>query len=396
MRILCLKKNEDHRIQRGHQWVFSNEVDTEKSPLSDFAGGEDATLVDAKGNILGSVTVNPATLICARIHSRQGNVPLDAKLLRDRLESALLLRQQRFSAPFYRVLYGEGDFTPGVVLDRYGEHISIQLTTLAMERRKEALLEGVSEVLHPKSILFVNDLHVRDLEGLPRLDEYCGEVPKEICLHENDCTFLAPLREGQKTGWFYDQRDNRLFAAQLAKNRTCLDAFCYAGGFGTLCAKHGAKSVHFLDSSESALSYAERNFQENAPKDAAHPTLLHGNAMNLMQELIDSKRHFGLVNIDPPAFIKKRKDIQKGLASYRKLNHLAVRLVEDGGILVSSSCSFHLHEDSLLEAIVRACQKEKKEAQILGFGRQGIDHPMLLSMPETKYLKTIFVRILSR
>ncbi|MBR4742027.1 MAG: class I SAM-dependent rRNA methyltransferase, partial [Desulfovibrio sp.] len=312
-----------------------------------------------------------------------------------RLEQAIALRKSLFSTPFYRLCHAEGDLLPGVVIDRYDSHLTIQISTQATEQRKDSLLSCLDQLLHPTSILFANDIPIRSLEQLSLTQECLKDVPEEIALQENGLTFTVPLLDGQKTGWFYDQRRNRMLASRLAKGRSMLDAFCYAGGFGVHCAAY-AKQITFLDSSKRALLYAERNFATNRKSREVQATFLLGDAFTELHRIYQSGKRFGLISIDPPALIKRRKDTPQGIAAYRKLNHLAIRLLEPDGILVSSSCSFHLEPETLTSAILRAAQKQKCVVQILAMGSQDIDHPKLLGMPETSYLKCCFARMLSK
>ncbi len=226
MKTLWLKKGEDRRIRAGHLWIFSNEIDSARSPLPDFGPGENATLRDARGAVLGSVFVNPHSLICARLYSRKADLPLDADLLRQRLQSALGLRQRLYNQPWYRLCHGEGDLLPGLVMDRFGDHLTVQVGTWGMEARKEELREVLGELLQPRSILWDNDIAARSLEGLPRENESEGPVPDVLDVPENGCIFRAPLQGGQKTGWFYDQRRNRREAARYAAGADVLAIDC--------------------------------------------------------------------------------------------------------------------------------------------------------------------------
>ena len=262
MKELWLRKGEDRRLRAGHLWVFGNEVDVSKSPLNAFTPGEEALVRDARGQALGCAFVNPHSLICARIYSRKAGQALDGALLRERLETALALRERCFDAPYYRLCHGEGDMLPGLVVDRFGDHLTVQIGTAGMDARKEQLREVLRSLLSPASILWDNDLASRSLEGLARDNDLEGDVPEELDVPENGCRFLAPCRTGQKTGWFYDQRLNRAALTPFVKAQPgchVLDAFCYAGGFGALAAKHGAGKVSFLDASAQALSYARKN-----------------------------------------------------------------------------------------------------------------------------------------
>ena len=247
MQQLFLKKHEDRRLRAGHLWIFSNEVDVKRSPLTAFAPGEAAQVCAADGRTIGTAYVNPASLIAARIVSRKADEPLDAALIKKRLERALQLRETLFDVPFYRLCHGEGDWLPGLVLDRYGDVFSAQITTAGMEAQKDALLEVLGELFTPKAVLLRNDVGVRTMENLPLLVETgMGTVPDEIEVRESGAAFTVSLAEGQKTGWFYDQRPNRVEAAKYAKGKTVLDAFCYAGAFGVMAARNGAAGVTFL------------------------------------------------------------------------------------------------------------------------------------------------------
>ena len=215
MQQLFLKKHEDRRLRAGHLWIFSNEVDVKRSPLTAFAPGEAAQVCAADGRTIGTAYVNPASLIAARIVSRKADEPLDAALIKKRLERALQLRETLFDVPFYRLCHGEGDWLPGLVLDRYGDVFSAQITTAGMEAQKDALLEVLGELFTPKAVLLRNDVGVRTMENLPLLVETgMGTVPDEIEVRESGAAFTVSLAEGQKTGWFYDQRPNRVEAAK--------------------------------------------------------------------------------------------------------------------------------------------------------------------------------------
>ncbi len=392
MRRLFLKKHEDRRLRAGHLWVFSNEVDTGRSPLSDFAPGESAVVCDAGGRVLGTAYVNPSTLIAARLVSRKGDSPLDGILLRERLRQALALRERLFDEPWYRLCHGEGDALPGLVADRYGDILCLQITTAGMEACKAELLEVVNELLHPSVVLLRNDLPARELEGLPRIVEAAwGTVPDEVEVRENGLFFHVSLTTGQKTGWFYDQRDNRRNASRYAQGTRVLDAFCYAGGFGVAAARGGARSVTFLDASGTALQRAARNLAENTPRCAMD--IEEGDALEKLANLREAGRRFEMVCLDPPAFIKRRKDAEQGLNAYRRINDLGLQLTANGGVLITCSCSHHLETETLRRLIMQSCARKGMFAQLLYQGFQAPDHPVHCAMPETAYLKCFIFRI---
>lgn len=392
MQQLFLKKREERRLRAGHLWIFSNEVDVKRSPLTAFAPGEAAQVCEAGGRPLGTAYVNPASLIAARIVSRRADEPLDAGLIRKRLTRALKLRETLFDVPFYRLCHGEGDWLPGLVLDRYGDVFSAQITTAGMEAQKDALLDVLGEMFKPEAVLLRNDVGVRTMENLPlTVENGMGTVPDEIEVRESGASFAVSLSEGQKTGWFYDQRPNRVEAAKYAEGKSVLDAFCYAGGFGVMAGRRGAASVTFLDASKAALGMAARNLAANAP--ACGGETLPGDALETLAALRDEGRRFGVVCLDPPAFIKRKKDAEQGLNAYRRVNDLGLQLVEDGGILMSCSCSHHLEAEALRRLIAHCAAKRGLNTQLLYQGFQGPDHPVHPSMPETAYLKVFILRV---
>lgn len=401
---LVLKKGEERRIRAGHLWVFSNEVDTRTTPLKAFEPGSCANLKDARGNTLGTVYVNPASLIAARLISRKPNTPLNTNLLRERLETALSLRESLFEQPFYRLVHAEGDFLPGLVIDRYGDIFSCQITTAGMERIKPDLCGVIREMFPTARMIFRNDTASRALENLPdHLDFYPeqGDIPEEISVEENNLLYTAPSLHGQKTGWFYDQRLNRGMMRRLTASLSrrgnavrMLDAFSYAGGFGVAAAAGGATDITFLDTSRQALDYAGKNLALNNFSHSPKAHCLEGDALNLLAQLANEGEKFDVVSIDPPAFIKRKKDEEAGLAAYYRVNELGLALVRPGGFFVSSSCSHHLDLEALRRIVQRAAARLRRNSQVLALGRQGPDHPAHPAMPETEYLKTLALRVL--
>lgn len=383
--VLSIKSRNDRRLRAGHLWIFSNEVSTQKTPLKGFRPGDEVTVLDNRDKPLGSACINPATLICGRLHSFGPDVPLDRNLIGSRLASALALREKCFSEPYYRLCFSEGDFLPGLTIDRFGSHLTIQVTTAGMEARKPLIRDALTELVQPSSLLWDNNLPSRVLEGLPTENQTEGSVPEELEVPENGCVYLVPALTGQKTGWYYDQRLNRAAAAKCCPGADVLDCFSYVGGFGVAAARAGAKSVTFVDASEQALSYCRRNMERNAP--ACGCETIQGDAFDLLNSLYDKGRRFDVVSIDPPALIRREKDRKQGLMAYTRLNILASHLVREGGVLVSSSCSQHLDALELRSAISRAAARTQRVARIFYQGGQGPDHPANSAMLETSYLK---------
>ncbi|HEX7418111.1 MAG TPA: class I SAM-dependent rRNA methyltransferase [Steroidobacteraceae bacterium] len=389
--VLTLKRGEDRRLRAGHLWVFSNEVDTTATPLAQFARGALAIVQSDRKQFLGYAYVNPNALICARIVSRDPAQPLERALLVRRLRVALALRERLYRAPYYRLVYGESDGLPGLVLDRFGDVVVGQSATAGMDGLAQELAAVVQQVLAPRALVWKNDSGARDLEELPRtVSAAFGEMPAELSVHEGDCSFTAPLAGGQKTGWFYDQTANRArLTRYLAPGARVLDVCSYVGAWAVTALKHGARSATCVDSSEPALAYALRN----AAANGVQVTTLRDDAFDALKALQASGERFDVIVLDPPAFIKRRKDLPQGQAAYRKLNQLALPLIEPDGLLVSCSCSYHLAPDDLLSAIQAAARHSSRFLQVLESGGQSPDHPVHPAIPETRYLKAFFCRV---
>ena len=265
--ILVLKRNEERRLAAGHLWVYSNEVDIRKTPLTGFQPGTLAVIQSAIGKTLGSGYVNPHSLICARLLTRRPRAVIDAAFFERRLQGALRLRESLFAQPNYRLVYGESDGLPGLVVDRYGDVLVVQITTAGMEGIRELLLEVLNRVLAPTGILLRNDTPVRALEGLSQEPEVIGDVPETVSLEEGGVRFEVPLAAGQKTGWFYDQRSNRTAMHKYVRNKRVLDVFSYIGAWGLQAAAAGASEVCCVDASAAAQSFMERNAAANGLQD---------------------------------------------------------------------------------------------------------------------------------
>jgi 23S rRNA (cytosine1962-C5)-methyltransferase len=398
--LLRLKRGEDKRLRAGHLWIFSNEVDTAATPLTAFQPGQQVRVVTDRGQVLGIAYVNPATLICARIVVRHsgdhGDAHIDRRLITARLRSALALRERLYPSPHYRWCFGESDLLPGLVLDRFGDVVVGQITTAGMEALREEVEAAIRAVLAPAALVWKNDSGARALEGLPPAVTIAWGTPPddvEILEHPSpgrSLRFVAPLAEGQKTGWFYDQAWNRArLPRYLAPGARVLDVCSYAGGWGITAATHGAASVACVDSSQRALDAVARNAAVNGV--AIEP--LRGDAFEVLESLATAGRRFDAVVVDPPAFIKRRKEIPAGQAAYRKLNQLALRVLAPEGLLVSCSCSHHLEPDALVGAIQTAARHVDRFVQILESGGQAPDHPVHPAIPETRYLKAFFCRV---
>lgn len=391
---LYLKKSEERRLRNGHLWIYSNEVNIQRSPLSDFQPGQQAVVVGNNGKPLGVAYVNPHSLICGRLVSRSATQPLDSSLLVQRIKVALALRQRLFDKPFYRLVYGESDLLPGLVVDRFGDTLVAQLNTAGMELLRNEVIEALQTVLNPTTIVLRNDNSIRSQEGLESyIETVVGEVPEVVEIEENGTRFEVPLLSGQKTGWFYDHRLNRARAQSFAKGARVLDVFSYIGGWGVAAAVAGASEVVCIDSSAPALDMVERNAALNGVAERVQG--FQGDAFDVLKELRHEGAKFDMVIVDPPAFIKRKKDIKKGSEAYSRLNRAAMQLLDKDGILISASCSYHLQHETLRELLLKSSRHLNRDLQIIGQGHQGPDHPIHPAIIETDYIKCFFNRVVT-
>lgn len=389
---LRLKRGEDRRLAAGHLWVFSNEVDTARTPLTAFQPGALCRVVSDRDKFLGYAYVNPHSLISARILGRSPVHPPGKSLLVHRLQVAQALRRSLYEKPFYRLVYGESDLLPGLVLDRFGDVVVGQIATAGMEAMRPQIEAAVKKVISPSALVWKNDTGARDLEGLPQYIETAfGEPPATMVVEEGGVNFQAPLGGGQKTGWFFDQAANRLALRKYVGGARVLDVFSYLGAWGLGALKAGATEATCVDSSASALELLQASADANGLK----PAVIKGDAFDAMESLHQQGRRFDVVIVDPPAFIKRKKDLPKGEAAYKRLNQLAMQLLERDGILVSCSCSYHLEPEQLLTAIQRGARHLGRFAQVVEVGGQSPDHPLHPAIPETRYLKAFFCRVVT-
>lgn len=386
---LRLKRNEDRRLNAGHLWIFSNEVDTDQTPLPKFEPGELVRVLAHNDRALGLAYVNPKSLISARMLG-SWKLP-DTAWLAGRIRGALALRERLYPKPYYRLVYGESDGLPGLVVDRYGTACVVQIGTAGMERLKPQIQQALERVLGCEALLFKNDGSTREMEGLPSyLETAKGNFDGLGTLFEDDLEFQVPLVEGQKTGWFFDQAANRrALAKYVRKGARVLDVFSYVGAWGVRAARAQAGEVLCVDSSAAAVELAVSNGERNGAKISA----VRGDAFDVLEDLVKKREKFDLVIVDPPAFAKRKKDLPKALAAYKRLNQLAMQVLGPEGILVSCSCSYHVSPEDLQDAIAKAAKAADRQLQILEMGGQAPDHPVHPAIPETRYLKACFCRV---
>ena len=388
---LRLKPAEDRRLRQGHVWVFSNEVDVDRTPLTELQPGQLVIVENNKGKAIGSGYVNPNTLICARLYSRVPGVDLSQALITQRLRTALALRERLYEAPFYRWVFAESDGLPGLIVDRYGDVIAIQINTAGMERVQDDIIAAIRDVVNPRAILLRHETSGRAMEGLEQYVRWVdGSGPERVIVKEHGAEFNVDLFAGQKTGWFYDQRANRARMRAYVRDQRVLDVFSYVGAWGVQAALAGAKQVVCVDSSQAALDQVLTNAQLNGVEQRV--SIAAGDAFDILKALRAEREKFDVVIIDPPALIKRKKDLKEGIAAYHHLNQLALHLVADNGILISCSCSYHLPRSELMDVIHTAGRHCDRELQILEQLHHGPDHPVHPAIPETEYLKAYVAR----
>jgi 23S rRNA (cytosine1962-C5)-methyltransferase len=390
---LQLKKDQERRLLAGHDWVYSNEIDTGRTPLKGLDPGQPAELVTRSGRWLGHGYVNPRSLIAVRLVSRRRERPLSTALLVERIAGALQLRERLFTAPFYRLVHGEGDRLPGLIVDRYADLLVVQITTAGIEHARSEVLAALEQVVRPTRILLRNDIPVREQEGLEQTVEWVlGDDPGEIEVIEDGLRFRVAPAHGQKTGWFFDQADNRLALERFIGAGPALDCCCYLGAWGLRAAASGARAVTCIDSAASAIDAVQTNAALNGLAERVETR--QADCFEAMRALRDEAAAFDTVILDPPAFIKRRRDEAEGRRAYQRLNRLGLELLAPGGLLVTSSCSFHLGQDGFVQTVQQAARRAGRSLQLLRVGTQGPDHPVHPAIPETGYLKTLTLRAL--
>ncbi|HSE75547.1 MAG TPA: class I SAM-dependent rRNA methyltransferase, partial [Dongiaceae bacterium] len=340
----------------------------------------------------GAAFFNPHSLIAARLLTRDADRAIDESFLRRRLERALALRERLVGAPFYRLVHAEADGIPGCVIDRFGDVVVVEPNAAGADRLIDELAGALDRLLKPRTVVISGDSPARGLEGLAPTHRIAkGTLDGAIELQEHGARFLADLAEGQKTGWFYDQRDNRLLAAGFAKDADVLDLYAYSGGFGVQAARHGAKSVLSVDRSEAALTLARHAAALNDASDRLSTETAE--AFAFLEQAGAAHRTFDLVIADPPAFVKSKKDFHQGGRAYRKLARLCAARVRTGGFLFLASCSHHMPAEEFRAQVARGLHEAGRSGRILYATGAAPDHPVHPMLPESAYLKALLLQV---
>lgn len=390
MAVVHLARGRSRRILAGHPWVFQTEVEAVKGHAEP---GDIVDVVDHRGKFLARGYINPASQILVRVLTTHEET-VDAAFLRRRLERAWAYRQRLLpGADACRVVFGEADFLPGLIVDKFGPVLVVQTLALGIDRWRDQLVEMLLDLLQPEGIYERNDARVRELEGLPlRSGVIWGSVPDRVTIRENGLQVHVDVIGGQKTGYFLDQRENRAAIRPLCEGARVLDAFCHTGGFSLNACAGGAREVLALDISEEALAVAGENAALNGFTDRI--TTRSGNAFDLLRELQQVHEQFDVVVLDPPAFAKNKAALEGAARGYKEINLRALKLLPPGGFLVTCSCSYHM-DAALFRAVVEdAAVDAHRRLRLLAQRAQGVDHPILVGYDESHYLKCLIYEVI--
>jgi 23S rRNA (cytosine1962-C5)-methyltransferase len=381
---LHLRPGHERRIRSGHPWVFSNEIQRIEGSVEP---GTAAQVLSAGNELLGTAYYNPHSLIAARILSRAAADIDTADFFLDRIGHALAHRRTLYGdAGALRLVHGEGDHLPGLVVDRYQDVLAVQFLTLGMEHRRDLILAALKNLLQPRAIVARNNAAVRELEGLPQQVELLyGSLPEPLEIIEHGLRFRVDILGGQKTGHFLDQKENHLALQNRVEDQRVLDLFCYSGSWAIHAARFGAAEVLGVDISPTAVALAEANAQLNFQESTCR--FVQADVFELLRRLRQEKHRFGTIILDPPAFVKSRKRLPEAIKGYLTINRRAMELLASGGYLFTCSCSHHMDRDTFLHTIRHASRQAGREMRLVEMRGQSFDHPVLLSCPETEYLK---------
>ncbi|MFB0508237.1 MAG: class I SAM-dependent rRNA methyltransferase [Thermodesulfobacteriota bacterium] len=361
------------KVEKGNPWIRRGEI---MEPIDHIEPGSLVEVFTSKKDFVGKGYINPNSAIAVRLLTRRPDEEIGRDFFRKRIEQANELRMRIYpDLTSYRVVYGESDGLPGLIIDRYGDVLVLSFTTLGMERSRTAIIEEVSEIFAPRAIVLRNDTKLRLKEGLPlEKGVVLGELPEDIVIQEQGLSYYVDVMEGRKTGFFFDQRENRGVLARFIKGATVLDCYTYTGAWALTAALHGASQVWGVDNDTGAIELADRNASLNGIHNC---TFIAADMDQYMEQEAKIGRRFGCIIFDPPAFIKTRRNLAQGLEGYLRRNAEAMRLVGRGGFFITSSCSSYLSWDAFLSVVKKASLRAGRTIRILAYGTQAPDHPIL-------------------
>lgn len=389
MAKIFLRKKISSRIADGHPWIFGNEIGDEDGH---YEPGDIVEVFSSNGSFVGRGYINPASQIKVRLLTRNQQEPIDDAFFLNRIEKAWKYRQRLGYVENCRLIFGEADELPALIIDKFNDYLVIQTLSLGIERWKEAILKALHTIFKPKGIYERNDVPVRELEGMKQQKGFLTEpFDTNIIIKENGLKFHVDIENGQKTGYFLDQQDNRRAISQVVDGADVLEAFCYTGTFSMHAAQYGAKSVLGLDISDNAINTARKNAELNGFQDICK--FQNVNAFDVLKQWVKEGRRYDTVILDPPAFTKSRENIQKAVTGYKEINLRGMKLLKPGGFLVTASCTNLVPPELFLKTIEMAAKDARKLIRQVSWQTQAADHPILWNVPNTQYLKFLIVEV---
>jgi len=384
-----IRKGAQHRIESGHPWVYQSEIDYIEG---EFEPGDIVDVYNFRQRFIGRGYINPRSQIIVRFLTREQE-NIDREFFRRKIEAAWNYRKKFLDEPEYcRLIFAEADFLPALIVDKFGPYMVIQTLALGMDQYKDMIVSLLDELFTPEGIYERNDVSVRKLEGLEQCKGFLkGNFPTTIKVMENGLPFWADVENGQKTGFFYDQRENRRFLKHFVQGAEVLDCFCHTGSFSIHAAIYGAAAVTGIDISSQAIELAEKNAALNGVEDRCH--FQTANAFDFLRSLSDGGPKYDVVILDPPAFTKSRSNIEGAVRGYKEINLRGLKLLRPGGFLVTCSCSYHMDRDLFSAVVVDAARDAKRIIRQVDYRSQAKDHPVLPSAPETSYLKFMVLEV---
>ncbi|MFA6058209.1 MAG: class I SAM-dependent rRNA methyltransferase [Taibaiella sp.] len=389
MAKIFLRKKISSRIADGHPWIFGNEIGDEDG---NYEPGDIVDVFSSNGSFVGRGYINPASQIKVRLLTRNQQEQINDEFFLNRITKAWNYRKKLGYIENCRLIFGEADELPALIIDKFNDYLVIQTLSLGIERWKDAIVKALQTVFKPKGIYERNDVPVRELEGMKQQKGFLTEpFNTEIIIKENGLNFHVDIENGQKTGYFLDQQDNRRAISQVVEGADVLEAFCYTGTFSMHAAKYGAKSVLGLDISEFAIQTARRNAELNGYEDICK--FQHVNAFDVLKQWVKEGKRYDTVILDPPAFTKSRENIQKAVTGYKEINLRGMKLLKPGGFLVTASCTNLVPPELFLKTIEMAAKDARKTIRQVSWQTQAADHPILWNVPNTQYLKFLIVEV---
>lgn len=390
MTKVILHQGKQKRVAGGHPWVYRTEI---REIVGEFTPGDIVEVFDFRDRFVGRGFINPASQITIRMMTLKQEEEINEEFFRRRIQAAWEYRQKVVrDTNACRVIFGEADFLPGLIVDKFGDYLSVQTLALGIDVHKETICNLLKEIIQPKGLYERNDVSVRKIEGLPLQTGFIGEpFDPRVPIKENGIRFVVDLEGGQKTGYFLDQRENRMALQGLVKGGRVLDCFCHTGTFAMYAAKYGAREVVGLDIAAPALEVARTNAELNGFSEVC--SFKEGNSFDELRNMEKAGEKFDVVILDPPAFTKSRQAVKGAIRGYKEINLRGMKLLPPGGYLITCSCSYHMLEDMFLEVILEAARDAGRQLRLVELRRQSKDHPMLLAYPESHYLKCVVLQV---